>query len=78
MVSTIRYIITPDNRAYITDLSSGRKIVVSAAFFRKIARLHPRAVLGSATVTAAELDAIGFRPVRKEVTADDARISVVS
>lgn len=83
-VTHVRYVIMPGNLAHITHMSSGRRIVANAAFFRKIASLSPRAVLGTAEVTDAQLNVIGFTPVqrstaiRKEVSVDDARISFVS
>ena len=71
----IRFVITPDRLAYVTILATGRKFVAQAAFLRRIADLHPRAVLGSTTVTTAQLDVLTGTP-RKEAIDDDARVAI--
>jgi hypothetical protein len=67
----IRYVIAPDQLAFVTILSTGVKFVTQAAPFRNVAGVSPRAALGSTTITAAELVALGFipsvNPARKEV-----------
>jgi hypothetical protein len=67
---TIRYIISPDNLAYITLLGSGQKFVVQAPYFRKLLGLHPRAALGSTSVDCVQLRQLGVIPSRKEAAAD--------
>lgn len=74
--TAIRYVISPDNLAFITLLATGRKLVVQAPFFRKLLDLHPRAVLGSTTIDNVQLNMLGVIPTRKEVENDDLRIAV--
>ncbi|MGO4375638.1 hypothetical protein AB4Z21_33795 [Paenibacillus sp. MCAF20] len=71
-LTDIRYVITPDQLAYVTLLATGRKFVVSAAFFRNTLGLHPRTVLGATSVTQKQLDRLVIIPVssREEVAAD--------
>lgn len=74
--TAIRYVITPDNLAFITLLNTGRKLVVQAPFFRNLLSLQPRSVLGSTTIDNVQLRMLGVIPAQKEVHIDDTRITI--